>query len=297
VGLSRLSYLRNAALNCSIVLACLIDFGTVPCKATTSVDLGALEADRTLSAALTKSDKAMVSTLLDKDFAWTNVDGKTRTKAEALESIAELSSVNQGDTDVQTHDYGEVERIVGVHHGDRFVRLWVKRPAGWRAFILIDTPIPENGYSNHPSPPREPGIICTNPCEALPYKPENAAQEAAMQCWLQAKVGEWHALKDDWPKHISDSMLTISPTMWLTKVGRLDLLAKQYDAYGEGSPGVPVESMRMFDFGDVVIMTAVHGARARTGKRSYAVRMMIKESDGWKMALSAQTDIKEQENQ
>jgi hypothetical protein len=258
--------------------------------------LGALQADRALSDALAKSNRTLVASLLDDEFAWTEADGKTRTKAEALEHLPELLTDNQGDSDIQTHDFGQVERIVGVHHGDRFVRLWVKRPTGWRAFILIDVPIPANGYSNHPSPVQHPGKDCVNPCKVLPYTPQNAAQEGAMQSWLVTKMDEWHAIKTDWPKHISDTMVVISPTMWFNKAGRLDLLAKQYDAYGDGNFSPAVESMRMFDFGDAVVMTAIHAPGGPSGKRAYAVRMFVKERDGWKGALSAQTDIKDTKN-
>jgi len=288
------SYFERVVLNSIVVIACLTAFGITTCVSARGEDSGPLQADRALSDALAKSDKALVASLLDDNFSWTNVDGKTRTKDEALEHLSELSIDNEGDTEVQTHDFGEVERIVGVHHNDRFVRLWVKRPMGWRAFILLDIPIPVNGYSNHPSPPRQADKDCENPCKTFPFKPADAAQEAAMQTWLATKMDEWHALKDDWPRHISDNMLTISPTMWFNKAGRLDLLTKQYEAYGDGSPSPPVESMKMFDFGDdVVVMTSIHGPRASNGKRAYVVRMAVKESDGWKMALSAQTDIKE----
>lgn len=54
---------------------------------------------------------------------------------------------------------------------------------------------------------------------------------------------------------------------------------------------ITVASMRMFDFGNTVIMTALHAANAG-GRHSYAVRMFVNEGGDWKIALSAQTDIK-----
>lgn len=290
----------NAAATLSRSFFCKAFVVTALCAAVTlgistkasaaSGESAALQADHSLTDAAAKGSKAAVASLLDKDFAWTNAKGKTRTQAETLDALSDFAMDNQGDTDTQTHDFGEVERIVGTHHGDRFVRIWVKRPQGWRALIVLDTPIPPNGYSNHPSPPRAADKNCTNPCKDLPFTPANAAQKAAMDAWLTLKMDEWHAVKTDWPKHVSETMLTISPGMYMTKEQRYDLLAKQYDAYGDGSPSAPVKSMKMFDFGKTVIMTALHGPNA-AGKPSYAVRMFVDEGGTWKIALSAQTNI------
>ena len=75
------------------------------------------------------------------------------------------------------------------------------------------------------------------------------------------------------------------------KADRLALLKKQKEAYGDGSPSPAVESMKMYDIGNTVIMTALH-APGPTGKRAYAVRMFTDENGaGWKIVLSAQTDI------
>lgn len=250
----------------------------------------AKNADRGLIDALGNANKTAVGSLLDTNFAWTDADGKTRTKSEALENLPALAADSQGDTNAQTHDFGQVERIVGEHHSDRFVRIWVKRPAGWRAFLVLDVPIPAKGYTNHPTPPRAADKDCVNPCRVLPYKPANAAQEAAVQTWLKLKMDEWHAIEDDWPTHVSETMVTMSPGMYMSKEERLALLVKQHEAYGDGSPSAPVDSMRMFDFGNTVIMTAIHGAKA-AGKPSYAIRMFVNEGGEWRIALSAQTDI------
>jgi hypothetical protein len=251
----------------------------------------ALQSDRAFEDALRNADKSALGKLLDTNFAWTDADGKTRSKAEAIENISALATDNRGDTDVQTHLFGEVERIVGSHHNALFVRIWVKRTAGWRALIDIDTPIPAKGYSSHPSPPRASDKDCQNPCKILPYKPANQAQQAAVDTWLRLKMDEWHAVPDDWTKYTSDNLVIISPSQHMAKAERLALLQKQKEAYGDGSPSPAVESMKMYDFGNTVIMTALH-APGNAGKRAYAVRMFANENNaGWKIVLSAQTDI------
>jgi hypothetical protein len=257
-----------------------------------SAETSALQADKMLTEGLAKGDRGQVSSLLDSNFSWINADGRTRTKAESLQNVDEFSADSKGDMEVQTHNFGDVERVLGTHHGERFVRLWVKRPVGWRAFIILETTIPDEGYSNRPSRPN--GNDCENPCRELPYKPMTAGQQAAMKTWMTLKMDEWHALKDDWPKHVSETMIDFSPRMSMNKQGRLDLLTKQYEAYKDGSPGEAVESMKMFDFGDAVIMIAIHSPKTPSGDPACVVRMFVKESGDWKIALSAQTSIRQE---
>ena len=250
----------------------------------------AAQADGALNEALGKADKGAVGRLLDANFEWTDTEGKTRTKAETLQALPALAKDTQDETEIQTHDFGQVERVVGRHQDTRFVHLWVKRADGWRAFVFLDTPIPAEGYKNRPTPPRPEDKECINPCKVLPYKPANAAQQGAANAWLATKMDEWHAVADDWPKHVSETMVVISPTMFLDKAGRLALLAKQKEAYGDGSHSPAVVSMHLYDFGNTVIMTALH-APGTNGKRSRALRMFVNEDGVWKIALSDQTDI------
>src|ERR1700686_1654769 len=100
-----------------------------------------LQADHSLVAALGKADKSATGKLLDADFVWTDADGKSLKKAEVLSNLPAYAADNQGDENVQTHFYGEVETVLGAHHDARFLRIWVKRPAGWREFVELDTPI------------------------------------------------------------------------------------------------------------------------------------------------------------
>jgi hypothetical protein len=248
-----------------------------------------IQADHSLAEALGKADKAAVGALLDEKFEWTDVDGKTRTKAEALQNLTALAKDNEGETGVMTYSYGQVGRVAGTHYNAHFVRLWVKRPAGWRAFIYLEAPAPAS--PPQPAQPKAADKECENPCKSLPYKPTTAAQKAAIETWLATKIGEWKALPDEWKTHVGESMVVFSPSMFLDKAGRLALLVKQKEAYGTGSPSPPVVSMRMYDFENAVIMTAHHGPNA-AGKPAYAVRLFVNEDGNWKIVLSTQTDIK-----
>ena len=249
-----------------------------------------LQAEHALAEALGNADQTAVGALLDENFEWTDVDGKTRTKAEALQNLTALAKDHEGETEVMTYSYGQVGRVAGTRHNAHFVRLWVKRPAGWRAFIYMEAPAPAS--PPHPTPPRAADINCENPCKSVPYEPTTAAQQAAIDTWLRLKIDEWQAIPRDWKTLVGESMVVISPSMFLDKAGRLALLVKQREAYGLGSPSAPVVSMRLFEFGNAVVMIALHGPNA-AGKPSYAVRIFTNEDGNWKIVLSAQTDIKQ----
>jgi len=250
----------------------------------------AVQAHQALNQALAKGDKTAAGQLLDAQFEWTDVQGKTRSKTETLENLAALASDLSGEANVETHNFGQVERFVGTRQNTRLVHLWVKRPEGWRAFAFLDVPIPAAGYKNPPTPPLAKGLDCINPCKELPFKPANAAQEGAMKAWLGTKIDEWHAIPDDWVKRVHEASLAISPTMYMNKTERLAMLVKQKETYGDGAPSPAVDTMQMYDFGNAVIMRSVH-APGPNGKRARAIRLFVNEGGVWKIAVSAQTNI------
>ena len=43
-----------------------------------------------------------------------------------------------------------------------------------------------------PNAPTYADKTCDNPCKTLPYKPENAVEEGALDTWFRLKNDEWH---------------------------------------------------------------------------------------------------------
>ena len=107
---------------------------------TSAVQRGAVQqADRALVEAIGKGDAAAASALLDEEFSWTDHRGKTLKKNEILPELKTLASVP--DVDQETRDFGRVVLIRGNHRiasanvDVRFIRVWVKRAADWRALV------------------------------------------------------------------------------------------------------------------------------------------------------------------
>jgi hypothetical protein len=254
------------------------------------------QADKSLADALAKGDAKAVAALLDDRFQWVEANGRIHTKAQVLEDLAQFAADNEGALDVRAVDFlGQVQRVLGIHHNQRFAHLWVKNPAGWQAFVYLNIPIPAErpDYTAPPNPPTEADKICDNPCKTLPYKPENPAEEGAMETWFRLKNDEWHPNPEDWAAHADDNHETLTPRTDIPKLQHVEELAEERKLYGEngGSGGSAVLSMRMFDFGSVVIMQAFQGRNPAAKPTSWNLRVFLNRGDGWKIALSAQTNI------
>jgi len=254
------------------------------------------QADRSLAEALASGDKKAVASLLDERFQWVEANGRIHSKAQVLDDLAQFAADNEGALDVRTVDFlGQVERVLGIHHNQRFAHLWVKNSSGWQAFVFLNIPIPAERpeIMAPPAPPTDADKVCENPCKTLPYKPENAVEEGALAVWFRLKNDEWHPNPDDWAAHTDIYHETLTPRTDIPRLQHIEELAEQRKLYGEngGSGGSSVLSMRTFDFGNVVIMEAFQGRNPSAKPTSWNLRLFLNRGDGWKIALSAQTNI------
>ena len=100
----------------------------------------AKEAHRAFVANLGKGDRKAIGAVLDRRFTWTDVEGRALTRRETLKELPALAAANAADGDVQTHFYGRMFTVRGSHDNARFLRVFVKRRHGWKAFALVETP-------------------------------------------------------------------------------------------------------------------------------------------------------------
>ena len=254
------------------------------------------QADRSLNEALASGDKKAVAALLDDRFQWVEANGKIHTKEQVLDDLPQFAADNEGAMDARTTDFlGQAERVLGIHHNQRFAHLWVKNPAGWQAFVFLNMPIPKERPDTTATPPAptEEDKICENPCKTLPYKPANSVEEGVLVAWFRLKMDEWHPNPEDWSAHADDAHETITPRGDMLKLQHVEELAEERKLYGPegGSGGSQVLSMKMFDFGNVVIMETFQGRNPAAKPNSWHLRMFLNRGDGWKIALSGQTNI------
>jgi hypothetical protein len=246
-------------------------------------DQAVLQADQQLVKAIGGGDKKAVASLLDKDFSWTDAQGKTLTRAEVLKQLP--TPVAGYDAEPKERTYGEVGEVQ-TNSGKTYVlRVWVKRPSGWR---LLDY----HEVTQLAAPPQAgPGVKeCENPCKTVPYKPKNDAERGIFKSWQELETNVTAHNSAGWDPHAADEFVQVSSNNDhpLDKAGRMAVLDKQ-KASGVGAAPAPLVSAEMFDFGDSVVMKALH--QPFHGKPVRVSRIWIKRDAKWVMAISYQTTI------
>jgi hypothetical protein len=151
-------------------------------------------------ANLAKADQKATGAVLDRRFTWTDVDGKTLNRRETLQALPALAAANAGDSDVQAHFYGRMFTVRGSHNGARFLRVFVKRRHGWKALVLLETPIAASARPASVEQAAGAGD-CDNPCRRALYAEDSygqghsrrlaANQDAGMEA-RRGAVGEFH---------------------------------------------------------------------------------------------------------
>jgi hypothetical protein len=249
----------------------------------------AKEADRAFIANLGKGDQKAIGSVLDRRFAWTDTEGKTRNRRETLKDFSALAAANQGDSDVQAHFYGRLLTVRGSHDNARFLRVFVKRRHGWKAFMVLETPVAASGAPA--SVERAAGAgDCDNPCRTVPYVPKSAMDKDILAAWQQTKMLEWKPDAEKWARFIADEFMIINNTTIRDKEQRVAIAKRQQDA-GTGAPGDPVTAMRIYDFGtNSAVMISQH-TPYRGGKPYTNVRIWALRDNRWQLALSQQVAI------
>jgi hypothetical protein len=242
-----------------------------------------LQADHAFVQAIAKSDKASLGKLLDADFTWTNSEGKTQTKAEILQDLPTPASGY--DAEAKQRTYGRVAAVQANSGKVYVLRVWVKRPAGWRALVyhevvqLAAPPVVGSGVKD-----------CENPCKTVPYKPKNEAEQGIITSWQELETAVTGHDSAGWSPHVADEFIQVSSNNDhpLDKAGRMAVLDRQKQA-AFGSAPAPLVSARMFDFGETVVMACLH--QPYHGKPIHVSRVWIKRDGKWVMSISYQTTI------
>ena len=244
-----------------------------------------LQADRAFVEAVAKGDKPALEKLLDADFTWTDLDGKTLTRAEALQDPPKPAISSEDAAQLKKYTYGEIGDVqvnLGRFH---VLRVWVKRAGGWMAIVYQEVMSLDAPPSFAPGA----GKDCENPCKMVPYirktKPSGKSSlptpSSRLRPWptIRRFSPPWWAMNSWRPAPIA----TRSPTSaagWKTSTMRK----------WSGVAPTPLVSARMFDFGDAVLMTSQH--QPDRGKPLHVTRVWVKRNGSWMETLSYQTSVK-----
>jgi ketosteroid isomerase-like protein len=269
-----------------VMLGSILAFLSLSPHAALADDQSALQADHEFVQAAAKGDTATVGRVLDTDFTWTDADGKTRARAEVLDSLPTPALGNETGAEVKQQSRSQVVAVMSGRDKTHVLRIWVRRPAGWRLLVYHEVTLGRQAPG-----PSGPGVKdCDNPCKTLPYKPRNEAEQAIVASWQALETGVTNHDAAAWSPHIAEEfvMLGSSNDHPLTKADRIATLNLQKQT-GFASAPAPLVSAQMFDFGDAVVMTCHH--QPYTGKPVHVSRLWIKRNGQWIMSISYQTTV------
>lgn len=273
-------YALFIALVCSS--ACIELYGRPAAAA--ADDSAMQQADHDFVQAVAKSDQAALGKLLDTNFTWIDSNGKTLTKTQVLQALPMLGIADEAVAQVKHYiyeDVGDVQANLGRVHT---LRVWVKRPEGWRIIVYQEV------RSLNVSPSFAPGAgkDCQNPCKSLGYEPKNDIEKQVVSAYQRLETAAMAHDSAHFSALVCDEFAAASSNSnkVYDKRGRMDDFDHSKMA---GVAPTPLESARMFDFSGAVVMTSIH--RPDHGKPLRVTRLWVSRDGIWQETLSYQTSV------
>jgi hypothetical protein len=248
-------------------------------------DPAMMQADRAFVQAVAKADKRALEQLLDADFTWTDFAGTTRTKTQVLRDLPKPAIANQPDAPLKQYTYGEIGDVQQNAGRAHLLRVWVKRPAGWKAIVYQEVMSLDAPPSFAPGA----GKDCENPCKTVAYQPKNETEQQVVMAYSKLETAAMAHNSAVFATMVGDEFVAASSNSnkIYDKRGRME----DFDhARMAGVAPTPLTSARMFDFRDAVLMTSEH--TPDRGKPLHVTRVWVKREGNWVETLSFQTSVK-----
>jgi hypothetical protein len=275
---------RVTSITAILLLVSTIPFPANAAESDIVSNKALLQADQAFEQTLQNRDKQHAQAVLDRDFTWTDSQGKTETRTQFLDDL-NAPAIEGGIIDRSAHAYGQVAVVTASQGRVRAVRIWANQKSTWKLLAYQETTLVD-----HATPPKNDSTDCENPCKTLPYAPNNDAERQIIASWQELETAVTHHDAQGWAPHVADEFMLVNNNNdhVLTKSDRMAILDKQKQN-GSPSAPVPLVSATMFDFGDAVVMKAEH--KRDTGKAIHVTRVWIKRDGKWIMAFSQQTTV------
>jgi hypothetical protein len=245
-------------------------------------DAGMMAADHAFVDAVAKSDKKAMEKLLDKDFRWTDYKGKTESRTEIL--LNPLKSAISGEASSKAYTYGELGDVQENAERAHVLRVWAKRPDGWKIVVYQEVMSLEAPPTTAPGA----GKDCQNPCKGTPFKPKDATQQAVINAYSKLESGAFVRNATVFAAMTADEFVAASSNS--NKI--YDKPSRIEDFNHSKNGGVaptPLTSGKMTEFGDAVLMVTEH--TPDKGKPLHVTRIWVKRSGNWVTTLSYQTAV------
>jgi hypothetical protein len=269
------------------MLTLLIALAAAVTTSAAPLDPAASSADRTFVRAAATQDAKAAAALVDRDFTWTSLDGKTLDAAQVRQMLPKPAIADEAGAQSVSFGYGGVG-VVEVNAGKlHTLRVWVKRPAGWRLLVYQEVKSLDAPPAANAAPPAS--SKCENPCGAVPYTPKSAAEREVMKAYASLEEAAMGGKAREWNEVAADEIALVSANSDRTfdKATRSAAIAKAQ--LGSVRP-TRLLSARLFEFGTAVVMTSQH--QADSGQLLHITRVWVKRDGRWQETLSYQTAVR-----
>jgi hypothetical protein len=192
---------------------------------------------------------------------------------------------NESAAQVKKYTYGELGDVQANLGKAHVLRVWAKRPDGWKAIAYQEV------MSLNAPPSFAPGAgkDCENPCRTVAYQPRNDTEREVVAAYSKLETAAMAHNSAVFATLVGDEFVAASSNSdkLYDKRGRMD----DFDhAKMAGVAPTPLTSARMFDFGDAVLMKSEH--TPDRGKPLHVTRVWVKRNGSWMETLSYQTSVK-----
>jgi len=248
-------------------------------------DQAMLQADRAFVVAAAKADSPALEKLLDADVTWIDFEGKAQTKAQVLRDPPKPAIANENDAQLKKYTYGKIGNVQANLGRAHVLRVWVKRPGGWKAIVYQEVMSLDAPPSFAPGA----GKDCENPCKTVAYQPKNETEQRVVRAYSKLETAAMAHNSAVFATLVADEFVAASSNSnkLYDKRGRMEDF--DHSKMGGVAP-TPLASARMFDFGDAVLMTSEH--QPDRGKPLHVTRVWVKRDGSWVETLSYQTAVK-----
>jgi len=269
-----------------LVLIAIVGATVTPRAAT--LDAAVADADRAFVRSVAAGDAKGTAVLLDEAFIWTTADGHTLNRGRAGQAPPKPAIGDDSGAQTMTYDYGAVD-VVQVNSAKlHTLRIWVKRPQGWRLLVYQEV----KSLDAAPAGPGKPATTskCENPCGAVPYTPKSAVEKEVMTAYTSLEEAAMGGKAKEWSEVAADEIALVSSLSdrAFDKTTRATAIAKA--TLGSVRP-TKLLSARLFEFGNAVVMTSQH--QADNGQHLQITRVWVKRNNRWQETLSYQTAARE----
>jgi hypothetical protein len=242
------------------------------------------KADAAFARAIADADRPALEKLLDADFTWTNTEGNVQTKAQVLREVPKAAITDAKAAESKAYTYGELGNVQVNLGRAHTLRVWVKRPSGWKAIVYQELMSRETPPSFTPGA----GKDCDNPCKTIAFTPKNDTERQVAIAYSKLETAAHARNSAAFGPMVGDEFVAASSNSdkLQSKRSRMEDFDRSKDG---GVAPTPLLSARMLAFGDAVLMVSEH--KPDRGNPLRVTRVWVKRGGSWIETLSYQTAI------